>query len=197
MHTMHTKGVVARRRATDPWRKNENTVFPYVTCTLQATRHRAKAILRTALEHVLIHCSMHTENVAICAAQIRHFRCAESLAVCMSHMYKQCSNFYAKDLSPVAERQRLRCALALTRQFVSFPIYMYSTRILSDVNGRFTYEVLSGVYSQCPTHTESVGFAPHNNIYALVLNQRIVFPERRVESFAVCMPHMDKQYASF
>ena len=37
----------------------------------------------------------------------------------------------------------------------------------------------------------------HRAIYHHVLKQRIVFPERRVESLAVCMPHMDKQCSNY
>ena len=38
----------------------------------------------------------------------------ESLAVCMPHMDNKCADFYAKDLTLNAERQRLLCAWALT-----------------------------------------------------------------------------------
>ena len=41
-------------------------------------------------------------------------RRVESLAVCMPHMDNKCANFYAKDLTLNAERQRLLCAWALT-----------------------------------------------------------------------------------
>ena len=54
---MHTEGVVAQRRATDPWRKNYYTVYPYVACTLQATLRGVQEKRRTGLEPVLIHCS--------------------------------------------------------------------------------------------------------------------------------------------
>ena len=47
-------------------------------------------------------------------------RCSESLAVCMSHMDKLCSNFYAKDLSHDVKRKRLRCAWALTHPDLLF-----------------------------------------------------------------------------
>ena len=61
----------------------------------------------------------------------------------------------------------------------------------------------------CPKHTESVDFTPrksscawcawNNKIISTshVLNQRVVYLERRVKSLAVCMPHMDKQLAKF
>ena len=41
-------------------------------------------------------------------------RRVESLAVCMPHMDNKCANFYSKDLTLNAERQRLLCAWALT-----------------------------------------------------------------------------------
>ena len=43
--------------------------YPYIAYT-----RRAKETWRAALEPVLIHCSMHTESVVICAAQNRRFR---------------------------------------------------------------------------------------------------------------------------
>ena len=42
----------------------------------------------------------------------------KSLAVCMLRMDKQCS-FYAKDLSLVVKRQRVRCAWPLCRSHTS------------------------------------------------------------------------------
>ena len=39
-------------RATDPWRKNKNTVYPYVACTLQAiyTERGVQKTRRAGLE---------------------------------------------------------------------------------------------------------------------------------------------------
>ena len=83
-------------------------------------------------------CSKHTESVAeFTPSKSLRSRCAleqyanilahvlnrrvvylerrvESLAVCMPHMDNKCANFYAKDLTLNAERQRLLCAWALT-----------------------------------------------------------------------------------
>ena len=76
------------------------------------------------------YCPKHTERVIFAPRKSRRAWCAmhsvlaqvlkhrvlfperriESLAVCMAHMDKRCSNFYAKDLSLNAARQRLRCA---------------------------------------------------------------------------------------
>ena len=36
-----------------------------------------------------------------------------------------------------------------------------------------------------------------SSILAQVLNQRVMFPERRVGSFVVCMSHTDKQWSNF
>ena len=55
--------VVAQRRATDPWRKNKSTIYPYVACTLQATRCGVQETRRAALEPLLIYSSLHTEIV--------------------------------------------------------------------------------------------------------------------------------------
>ena len=54
-------------------------------------------------------------------------------------------------------------------------------------------------------HTEGVAFTPHksprarcaySNILAQVLNQSVVYLERRVESLAVCMPHLNNTCAN-
>ena len=42
-------------------------------------------------------------------------RSVKSLAMCMPNIDKQFANSYAKELSLDAERQRIRCAWALTR----------------------------------------------------------------------------------
>ena len=60
---VHTEGVVARCWATDPWRNMH-------------TARDAQETRRDGLEPVLIYCSMFTERVAICAAQILRLRCA-------------------------------------------------------------------------------------------------------------------------
>ena len=44
-------------------------------------------------------------------------RRVKSLVVSMPHRDKQCANFYVKDLTLNAERQRLRCAYALPPWF--------------------------------------------------------------------------------
>ena len=59
---MHIEGVVAQRRATDPWRKISNTVYLYAACTLQATRRGDKQTRRAGLEPVLIYCSLHAKR---------------------------------------------------------------------------------------------------------------------------------------
>ena len=43
----------------------------------------------------------------------------------------------------------------------------------------------------------SVCLEQYVNILAHVLNRRVVYLERRIESLAVCMPHMDNKYADF
>ena len=57
-----------------------------------------------------------------------------------------------------------------------------------------------------PMHTEGVAFAPRksprarcakSNILAQILNQSVVYLERRVESLAVCMPQLNNTCASF
>ena len=62
---MHTEGVVARRWASDPWRKNQLTAYPYVACTLQATRRGAQETRRAGLEHVLIHCVLRGAELTL------------------------------------------------------------------------------------------------------------------------------------
>ena len=43
----------------------------------------------------------------------------------------------------------------------------------------------------------SVCLEQYANILAHVLNRRVVYLERRVESLAVCMPHMDNKCDNF
>ena len=77
---------------------------------------------------------MHTEGVAFVPRKSPRARCAksnilaqvlnqsvvhlerrvESLAVCMPQLNNTCANLYAKDLTLSAERQRPRCAWAIT-----------------------------------------------------------------------------------
>ena len=116
---MHTEGVVAQRRATDPRRKIGHCLS-IIMWDAHCKRLDAALMKQGALIYVL--------NTPKAKTLRRSNRCAlgvhreiyycverrvESLAVCMPHMVNQCANFYAKDLTLNAERQRLRCAWAL------------------------------------------------------------------------------------
>ena len=77
---------------------------------------------------------MHTKGVAFAPRKSPRARCVKSnilvqvlnqsvvylerrvgsLAVCMPQLNNTCANFYAKDLTLNAGRQRLRCAWAIT-----------------------------------------------------------------------------------
>ena len=94
-----------------------------------------RQILGVKLAHVLFKAlkPMHTEGVAFASRKSPRARCAKSnilaqvlnrgvvylerrvasLAVCMSQLKNTCADFYAKDLTLNAGRQRLRCAWAI------------------------------------------------------------------------------------
>ena len=57
---MYIEGDIARRWASDPWRKNKRTCYSIVACTLQATRRGVQDTQRYGLEPVLMYCSLHT-----------------------------------------------------------------------------------------------------------------------------------------
>ena len=54
LKAMNTEGIVARRRAKDPWRKTRS-VYPCVACTVQATRRGVQETRRAGLEPVVVY----------------------------------------------------------------------------------------------------------------------------------------------
>ena len=78
---------------------------------------RARCEKSSILAHILNHRAVFPERRVV------------SLAVCVPHMDKQFSNFYANDLSLDAERHRVRCTWAFSHAFISqFSLPVRSSR---------------------------------------------------------------------